>query len=73
MILPHQATELNHQQTDPQLAASTMAMQNASVREVLRKMSPCTKTWSWYTEIYTNTKCHGIQRYIHIGSIILVK
>ena len=28
----------------PQQAASTIAMQNASVREVLRKMSPCTST-----------------------------
>lgn len=33
------------QQTcSPQLAPSTMAMQNASVRDVLRKMWPCTRT-----------------------------
>lgn len=30
--------------TDPQAAASTMAMQYASVRDVLRKMCPCVRT-----------------------------
>lgn len=31
--------------TDPQQAASTIAMQKASVRDVLIRMSPCTSTW----------------------------
>lgn len=33
-----------YQTCSPQLAPSTMAMQNASVSDVLRKMWPCTKT-----------------------------
>ena len=39
--------------TYPQLAASTIAMQKASVRDVFRKISPCTRTWNgkWRIEI----------------------
>lgn len=40
-LIKHNGTEYG---TYPQLAASTMAIQNASVSDVLRKMSPWTRT-----------------------------
>ena len=51
----------------PQLAASIIAMQNASVSDVLRKMSPCTRTWNGRIEIDKDR--HGMVYEPHVSDL----